>query len=472
MPEDNTGWYPTDWLNPADDPELHWIEPADDDHPDPVPPQERLDEEPGWDIQAEDRGQNDAIASLLRGFLPPEADEAHIPPGARQFVQPGFTGLDLRDYSKLPDQKGWGAPCAAAHATVTLTYARVTVDARIAELVGLVMRACESRGYIFRAVDTGAYNCRKIAGTTTWSNHAWGLAVDCNWQSNPYTTGTTHDIPDWMHNLWNRYGFAWGGDYTGSRRDYMHFEFMGTPQQALLALALARAELAGITPAPTPPVPTVDQSTAFPYDHTQYFGLITGPTESHGGIDAVEKAYVRYIQVRLQQEGFAPGTAGWADGVYEQETVDAAAAWQHAKMPGTTKFGEIWWDDWAVLVNRQATPAPAPTPAPPPAPPHPPHPPGNFPYPHNHCFGLITDPRTTVHGGINVIERAYVKWIQQVLIFTGNVGGISDYRNGWADGRWEGATSLAMSNYQHRMLPRTTIFGQCWWDDFADLQRR
>jgi hypothetical protein len=54
-----------------------------------------------------------------------------------------------------------------------------------------------------------------------------------------------------MAKLFNRYGFAWGGDYTGSRRDYMHMEFMGTPAQAATATALARRELTG-TP-PTPP---------------------------------------------------------------------------------------------------------------------------------------------------------------------------------------------------------------------------
>ena len=60
---------------------------------------------------------------------------------------------------------------------------------------------------------------------------------------------------------------------------------------------------------------------------------------------------IKLIQQALQSKGFAPNYAGWADGVYEQPTKDAVAAWQRAKMPGTTRFGEVWWDDWAELLK-------------------------------------------------------------------------------------------------------------------------
>lgn len=346
----DTGWYPEDWQHPADSPELDWIIAPDDDHPDPTPPEDRLAQEPE-SVEASERGQGH-LASLLRGELPDTEDD--LPPGARQFVQPGFPGLDLRNYSQNPQQKGWGAPCASSHATVALRLARVTVDARIAELVGLVMRECERRGYIFRAADTGAYNCRKIGGTNSWSNHAWALAIDVNWQTNPFTRPLRTDIPSWMHNLWNRYGFAWGGDYLPPTPcDAMHFEFMGSPQQAQIALSLARAELSGAHPVPGPS--GVNSSTPFPYPHDHCFGLITDPSvRVHGGISAAEQVYVRYIQQRMQQLGYAPKTTGWADGVYENPTVAAVAAWQHARMPGTTKPGQVWWDDWAVLVNLKA----------------------------------------------------------------------------------------------------------------------
>jgi hypothetical protein len=37
-----------------------------------------------------------------------------------------------------------------------------------------------------RANNTSAFNCRKVAGSSSWSNHAYGRAVDINPVQNPY----------------------------------------------------------------------------------------------------------------------------------------------------------------------------------------------------------------------------------------------------------------------------------------------
>lgn len=163
-------------------------------------------------------------------------------------------GVNISDYSKSPSQRGWGSPCSVRLATVQLAEARVSVDHRLAELVGLIMLANEADGYRYRRADTGAYNCRKIAGTSTWSWHAWALAIDQNWQSNPYSSRLITDMPEWLVRRWNRYGFAWGGHYRG-KKDAMHVEFMGTPHQAQLALEMARRELGGKVAPPPPPAP-------------------------------------------------------------------------------------------------------------------------------------------------------------------------------------------------------------------------
>jgi hypothetical protein len=50
--------------------------------------------------------------------------------------------------------------------------------------------------YYYRANDydsitadnTSAFNCRKISGTTKWSNHAYGLAIDINPLQNPFVS--------------------------------------------------------------------------------------------------------------------------------------------------------------------------------------------------------------------------------------------------------------------------------------------
>jgi peptidoglycan hydrolase-like protein with peptidoglycan-binding domain len=177
----------------------------------------------------------------------------------RVFYPCAIPGISLTDYSKLPSGKGWGAPCTGNRTTITLTNGvRLTVRTEIAELTRLIMNANIRQGYSYRQVDTGAYNCRKIAGTTTWSNHAWGLAIDENWQTNPFTSTLRTDRPAWEQQRWQRYGFALGINYTG-KKDAMHNEFMGTPAQAAQALALAQKEI-GNGVAPTP----VDPNTSLP----------------------------------------------------------------------------------------------------------------------------------------------------------------------------------------------------------------
>jgi hypothetical protein len=103
----------------------------------------------------------------------------------------------------------------------------------------------------------------------------------------------------------------------------------------------------GAAPAPAP-------STAppFPLPRNECFGLYSDPRASvHGGFNAWERPHVKRIQQALQRLGFAPAYPGWADGLYEQPTADAVARWQRARMPGTTIFGQVWWDDWAVLLR-------------------------------------------------------------------------------------------------------------------------
>ncbi len=45
------------------------------------------------------------------------------------------------------------------------------------------------------ANNTSAYNCRTVAGSTSWSEHAYGLAIDVNPVHNPYVQGTTVSPP-------------------------------------------------------------------------------------------------------------------------------------------------------------------------------------------------------------------------------------------------------------------------------------
>ena len=96
------------------------------------------------------------------------------------------------------------------------------------------------------ADNTSAFNCRYVDGTTRWSEHAYGRAIDLNPIENPYVTsaGTT------SHRASRRYlrrspyrsgmavgggvavrafeeaGWGWGGRWSGDR-DYQHFSASG-----------------------------------------------------------------------------------------------------------------------------------------------------------------------------------------------------------------------------------------------------
>lgn len=100
-------------------------------------------------------------------------------------------------------------------------------------------------------------------------------------------------------------------------------------------------------------------SLKWPLPAGHYFGLISGPAESHGGYTPDEKVWVREIQKQLIRKGYVPGVtdpaSGWADGVFEQPTADAVARFQRAEMPGTKYYGQVWSDDFAKLFETTST---------------------------------------------------------------------------------------------------------------------
>jgi predicted small secreted protein len=96
------------------------------------------------------------------------------------------------------------------------------------------------------ADNTSAYNCRPVAGTDRWSEHAYGRAIDLNPVENPYVTGSSFvpaegaefaridrsrgaDVPpgvikdgDVVVQAFARIGWGWGGHWSSSK-DYQHF---------------------------------------------------------------------------------------------------------------------------------------------------------------------------------------------------------------------------------------------------------
>jgi hypothetical protein len=93
--------------------------------------------------------------------------------------------------------------------------------------------------------NTSAFNCRYVAGTTVWSQHAFGTAVDVNPVENPYVDGTYVSPPngepyvdrsdvrpgmivkrDVVWRAFRSIGWEWGGAWR-SVKDYQHFSANG-----------------------------------------------------------------------------------------------------------------------------------------------------------------------------------------------------------------------------------------------------
>jgi len=116
------------------------------------------------------------------------------------------------------------------------------------------------------------------------------------------------------------------------------------------------------TPAGTPATPPAEVGrlrTAWPSSRMpsgHYFGDINGNDFSHGGWYSWEKPYVQRIQQRMIELGCVPGitnpASGWADALFEQETVAAVARWQRRDWASvTTLFGQVWEDDWVRMMT-------------------------------------------------------------------------------------------------------------------------
>lgn len=92
---------------------------------------------------------------------------------------------------------------------------------------------------------TSAFNCRRVAESSSWSQHSYGTAIDINPIQNPYVSGSTVSPPagrSWLDRgsvtpgmavaggplvaAFDAIGWGWGGRWTSSK-DYQHFSANG-----------------------------------------------------------------------------------------------------------------------------------------------------------------------------------------------------------------------------------------------------
>ena len=103
-------------------------------------------------------------------------------------------------------------------------------------------------GEDFRSIEadnTSAFNCRAATGSSRWSQHAYGRAIDVNPIENPYVSGGRTSHPASVPYLdrarvrpgmaveggplvraFDAAGLQWGGRWAGTK-DYQHFSTGG-----------------------------------------------------------------------------------------------------------------------------------------------------------------------------------------------------------------------------------------------------
>ena len=132
----------------------------------------------------------------------------------------------------------WAPACTAPFARLNL-YGEgvVTVDVLIVDAVKALNAVLIDWDYRTRRADTGAYNCRQITGGTNYSLHAYGIAVDLNWSTNPYGRTLVTDMAigmieaiEGIRTAGGVQVWRWGGRYSNNK-DAMHFEVVASPAE-------------------------------------------------------------------------------------------------------------------------------------------------------------------------------------------------------------------------------------------------
>jgi len=199
----------------------------------------------------------------------------------------------------------------------------------------------EAHGYQIRVDDTDSYNCRAIKGGTGKSLHSYGIALDINWNTNPFKetpddrtvrfstksaqseraqdvkvgvadTDMTPDMIEDVLAIKTKNGqrvFEWGGNWK-DRKDAMHFELDVSPAELEAGIDWNSVKK------PPARIATPGQQGLIVADVSPT--LMTGARGER----------VRQLQTALQQQNFPVGDI---DGIYGTRTRDAVAAFQTAQ---------------------------------------------------------------------------------------------------------------------------------------------
>lgn len=224
-------------------------------------------------------------------------------------------------------QRGWGDPGAANSSQaaayrkaniVRLTVGGISVsvhklyapiakhllERHIIPTIGAVDKKADDWGYANRCVRGTGPGAKKAC---VKSNHSWGLAVDINATQNAQGRGDGQFPANFGAKV-KHLMVRWGGDYN-STTDPMHFEFIGTPEDAkriyrdhiapptkkqAAAVATKKAVARKKNPYPKPVVPPVYGKGSRGYK-AKYVQWALGITED-GDFGAATEARLRQFQ--------------------------------------------------------------------------------------------------------------------------------------------------------------------------------
>ena len=207
--------------------------------------------------------------------------------------------------------------------------ARISVAVEAAEAFQALDRVMHAFDYAPRSSDTGAYNCRPITGGKAFSLHAFGVAADINWNSNPFRADNVlvTDMPGTMVEaikaIRTKGGapvFRWGGDYS-TVKDAMHYEVVASRREMQEGIDWA----------------SVRQEPPDPADPRSWPVLQLGDRGPN----------VEELQRRLSAEGFVLDT----DGVFGLLSKQAVEAYQQSRTLDVD--GVVGLQTWTALLTAQ-----------------------------------------------------------------------------------------------------------------------
>lgn len=178
-------------------------------------------------VRAERKAFEDAqrqLAAAKQGYVGLEAGgAAGGPAGAYSGTFKDRDGDGIPEVSDLGNLGQYATTNAGAMRTVNTHGLSFTVNKAAAPIFEAFVNDLWAQGY--HPVSVGGYNVRNIAGTNTPSLHSYGFAIDIDPTKNPVTWNGKNitSLPPNIAALAAKYGLSWGGSWSGSKRDPMHF---------------------------------------------------------------------------------------------------------------------------------------------------------------------------------------------------------------------------------------------------------